>query len=201
VRHAELRPAALELQLMAMPGSTQVWTREMVLALPDDGNRYELFDGELLVTPSPGPLHQWALSCLWNLLAPYIHRNQLGFVMASPADLHLGGKQLSQPDLFVTRHPPPHPTDWSLFPNPILVVEILSPSSAHADRFRKRRVFQLAGIPEYWIVDLDGRNVERWKPGDERAESCDEIFVWHPEGAAEPLEIDLPRFFRQVHGT
>ena len=59
---------------MAMPGSTPVWTREMVLALPDDGNRYELFDGELLVTPSPGPLHLWALSCLGRLLAPYIER-------------------------------------------------------------------------------------------------------------------------------
>lgn len=186
---------------MAMPGSTVVWTRQMVLALPDDGNRYELFDGELLVTPSPAPLHQWALACLGRLLTPYIDRYQLGFVMTSPADLHLGGKQLSQPDLFVTRHPPPHPTDWSVFPNPVLVVEILSPSTAHADRFRKRRTFQRAGIPEYWVVDLDGRSVERWRPGDERAEPCDGTIAWHPDGAAEPLEIDLPEFFQRVHAT
>jgi len=54
--------------------------------------------------------------------------------------------------------------DWSGFPDPILVVEILSPSSARADRITKRRRFQRAGIPEYWVVDLDARTLERWRP-------------------------------------
>ena len=57
-----------------MPDQVRRWTRGEVLALPDDGNRYELFDGELLVTPAPSGLHQVALVTLW-----------------SPADLDLGG--------------------------------------------------------------------------------------------------------------
>ena len=56
--HAELPSAAEESYRMGMPNSSPPWTREMVLALPDDGNRYELFDGELLVTPSPSARHQ-----------------------------------------------------------------------------------------------------------------------------------------------
>jgi Uma2 family endonuclease len=95
----------------------------------------------------------------------------------------------------------PQRDDWGKFPNPILVVEILSPSSAHADRFVKRRRFQLAGIAEYWIVDLDGRAIERWKPGDDRPELCDREFTWQPAGASEPLIVDLPGFFRLISGS
>jgi Uma2 family endonuclease len=87
-----------------------------------------------------------------------------------------------------------------MVPNPILVVEILSPCTASFDRFVKRRRFQKTGIPEYWIVDLDARAVERWRPGDERAELLNERLIWKPAGAADALELDLPAFFREVWG-
>ena len=185
---------------MGMPDTARGWTREMVLALPDDGNRYELFDGELLVTSAPTGLHQFALTILWKILDPYVSAERLGWVMSSPADLSLGGKQLSQPDLFVMPSVPAG-RDWSDFPNPILVVEILSPATAHRDRFVKRRRFQRTGIPEYWIVDLDARAVERWRLGDDRPEIQDEQLTWNPEGAATPLELILPLYFREVWGT
>ncbi|NOT08798.1 MAG: Uma2 family endonuclease [Gemmatimonadales bacterium] len=162
-----------------MPETTDRWTRERVLALPDDGNRYELFDGQLLVTPAPGAPHQMAVAFLQQTIAPYVTSQKLGWTFTSPADLHLGGDQLSQPDLFVMPHVPAS-RDWADFPNPILVVEILSPSSARFDRLIKRRRFQRAGIPEYWIVDLDTRTVERWRPAE--------------------LAIDLPTFFAEVWG-
>lgn len=184
---------------MGMPDMARRWTREMVLALPDDGNRYELFDGELLVTPAPAGLHQFALAILWKALDPYVSRHRLGWVMSSPADLSLGGKQLSQPDLFVMPSIPAG-RDWANFPNPILVVEILSPATAHHDRFVKRRRFQRAGIAEYWIVDLDARAIERWRPSDERPEILDERLSWHPADASEPLELELPLYFREVWG-
>ena len=185
---------------MGMPDLVKRWTREEVLALPDDGNRYELFDGELLVTPAPSGLHQVAHMFLWKALESYVRAHGIGWLMSSPADLRLGGKQLSQPDLFVMPWLP-ESRDWDDFPNPILVIEILSPSSAHHDRFVKRRRFQRTGIPEYWIVDLDARAIERWRPADERPEVLDERLRWHPTAAAEPLELDLPRLFKEIRGT
>lgn len=185
---------------MGMANSEAKWTREMVLALPDDGNRYELFDGELLVTPAPAAAHQIAVTLLWQALAPFVTTHRLGLVMTSPADLHLGGDQLSQPDLFVVPHLPID-RKWSEFPNPSLVIEILSASSARHDRIVKRRRFQRTGIPEYWVVDLDARVVECWRPRDERPEILDERLSWQPSGATEPFTIELPRLFREVWGT
>lgn len=184
---------------MGMPDTNGRWTREMVLALPDDGNRYELFDGDLLVTPAPSGLHQLAISLLWEALLPFVRLHALGEILTSPADLHLDGEQLSQPDLFVV---PSVPADraWASFPNSVLVVEILSPGTARFDRTVKRRRFQRSGIPEYWIVDLDARVVERWRPMDDRGEVLVELLPWHPAGSAEPLAIDLPGYFREVWG-
>ncbi|MGQ0702330.1 MAG: hypothetical protein ACT4PM_04265 [Gemmatimonadales bacterium] len=66
---------------------------------------------------------------------------------------------------------------------------------------RWRRRFQLAGIPEYWIVDLDSRVIERWRPGDDRPEVLDERLRWQPEGATEALDFDLPGLFLDAWGT
>ena len=79
-----------------------------------------------------------------------------------------------------------------------LAIEILSPSTARADRIVKRRRFQRAAI-EYWIVDLDARVVEVWRPGDERPEVATEKLEWQPEPALPPLVMDLVPFFREVH--
>lgn len=187
---------------MGMPGTAPppIWNREMVLALPDDGNRYELFDGELLVTPAPSGLHQMALLLLYDAIAPYVRAQRLGTMFWSPADLSLGGPQVSQPDLFVV---PSVPVDrsWSAFPDPILVIEVLSPSTARFDRVVKRRVFQRRGIPEYWVVDLDARAVDRWRPGDDRPEVLDTAIDWNPAGAQAPLALDLPGYFAEVWGN
>ena len=76
---------------------------------------------------------------------------------------------------------------------------MLSPSTARADRIVKRRRFQRAKVPEYWIVDLDARLVERWRPGDRRPEVLEERLEWRPESSLAPLVLDLPAFFREVH--
>jgi Uma2 family endonuclease len=186
---------------MGMPDTARHWTRETVLALPDDGNRYELFDGELLVTPSPAPPHQIAVTILSRTLDSFCSSNGLGWVMTSPADLSLGGEQLSQPDLFVLPFLPDDRSSWTGVPNPVLVVEILSPSTARYDRIIKRRRFQGAGIPDYWVVDLDARVVECWRPLDQRPEILDETLLWHPETVAEPLRIDLSRLFVDALGS
>src|SRR5690348_11670981 len=81
----------------------------------------------------------------------------------------------------------------------LLAAEILSPSSGRFDRVIKREPYQRhAG--EYWIVDLDSRVVERWRPNDERPQIVPRGLVWHPAGAAEPFRLDLPWYFAEIFG-
>src|ERR1051325_9290448 len=94
---------------MGMPETTGRWTREMVLALPDDGNRYELFDGELLVTPAPSWLHQRMVRAFYDRLAPYVRDHNLGEVLLSPADVPLDSEQVAQPDGVLDRPAEPDP--------------------------------------------------------------------------------------------
>lgn len=113
----------------------------MVLALPEDGNRYELFDGELLVTPAPSARHQWAVLAFYQRLFLYLRGTSIGVACVAPADLRLEGTQAAQPDVFVVRPREDGglPARWEAFGIPVLVVEILSLGSAHADRIVKRR--------------------------------------------------------------
>jgi Uma2 family endonuclease len=181
---------------MGMPQAAEIWTAERIRALPDDGLRHEVVDGEHLVSPSPRPLHQAAVAELMVRLDPYVREHRLGRVWTSPADLELDRKSLMQPDVFVTRNR--RVKTWKDALPLRLAVEVLSPSTARADRIVKRRRFQRAAI-EYWIVDLDARVVERWRPGDARPEVATEKLEWRPEPALPPLVLDLVAFFREVH--
>ena len=86
---------------MGMPQPIADWTVERVLALPEDGNRYEVVDGELLVSPAPSLPHQAAVATLARLLHPFVDAHSLGAVLHSPADIELDDRTLVQPDLFV----------------------------------------------------------------------------------------------------
>lgn len=187
---------------MGMPDVIKRWTREEVLALPDDGNRYELLDGELLVTPSPRAVHQRAVAALFRRIDPYVTRHRLGVTGFAPSDLDLEGEDSVQPDLYVVPLLAEGrvPLEWGQYSIPILIAEVLSPSTARNDRIGKRRHYQRRGVLEYWIVDVDARTFERWRPDDLRPEVLAEQLTWSPDLAAEPLEIDLIAFFRDVLG-
>lgn len=92
---------------MAMPAQAPTpigrtdWTAEMARALPDDGKRYEVLDGELFVTPAPSADHQEALSVLFRLLDPYVREHRTGHLWWSPADIEFSPRRLVQPDLFM----------------------------------------------------------------------------------------------------
>lgn len=187
---------------MGMPAVRRHWTAADVRALIDESPtawpRYELIDGELLVTPSPGVGHGMAATELMVMLHAYLEREKAGLVFHAPADLELRPGSIIQPDLFVI--PPgtlgPEATGrWSDFQSLLLAVEIISPSSIRTDRVTKRDYYLDVGVPDYFIVDVEARIVERWSP--ERATPLvlrDEL-VWHPTGAAQPLRISLPEFF------
>ncbi|MEO7083825.1 MAG: Uma2 family endonuclease [Gemmatimonadaceae bacterium] len=156
---------------MGMPAIKRRGTTDEVRALMDESRpwpRYELVDGRLLVTPSPGVVHQVAVMELLTILIPYVDRNSLGITLVSPADLERQPGEITQPDLFVVPLKSPARLDrrptWADVATLILAVEVISPSSARSDRVLKRRHYMAAGVPEYWIVDLDERSVERWCP-------------------------------------
>lgn len=187
---------------MGMPDLATRWTREMVLALPDDGNRYELLDGELLVTPGPSSRHQDAALALVLRLAAYLRDHRLGHLGFAPADLALEGGQVAQPDLYVVPlRDGRAPREWAEYGIPLLVVEVLSPSSARYDRLVKRRRYQRTGVAEYWIVDPEAQVVERWRPEDERPEVLDQVLTWQPDSARSPLPINLPELFAELPET
>lgn len=184
---------------MGMPDFARTWTRDEVLALPDDVNRYELVDGELLVSPSPCGLHQRAVVSLFRRVDPYVLANRLGAVCLAPADLDLRSGQLVQPDLFVGGLiDGRQPIEWTEFRIPIVIAEVLSPSTARYDRITKRRRYQRSGIPTYWILDLDARVAEVWSPGGHQPAIVQAFLRWAPPGTDTALTIDLPGYFREV---
>jgi len=181
--------------------ATRTWTREEVLALPDDGNRYELVDGELLVSPSPRFRHQRAVGELFVLLHRYVAAHNLGGVLFSPADLDLHSGQLLQPDLFVgAMIEGREPGSWEDIGIPILIAEVLSPSTTRYDREVKRSRYQHSGVPVYWIVDPDARRVEVWTPEAAEAKIVSGRLTWRPNTTVPALEVDLPEYFRRVWG-
>lgn len=186
---------------MGMPAAANRWTADEVRALPDDGNRYELISGELVVTPAPRGIHQVAVFELSWRIRSWLERAHGGHVLGSPADLSLGEDEVLQPDLFVYRTATGKPLhEWGDIAELALVIEVLSPTTARYDRQLKRRRYQRARIPEYWIVDLDSRLVERWRPADERPEILEDRLTWEPVLDVEALELDLKELFAEIWG-
>lgn len=192
---------------MGMPAHARRWTAAEVRELTDESRpwpRYELIDGELLVTPAPRPAHQITVGRLFTMLSGYVDAERLGLALMSPADLELEAGTVTQPDLFVVPSAFSHDAgpfrEWSQVRGLLLAVEVVSPSSAQYDRFTKRALFQRAGVPEYWVVDPDTRAVERWRPASRSPEVSREQLVWSPAGAAAAFEMDLPAFFARVLG-
>ncbi len=164
---------------MGMATTEPTTTIEELLALPGDGMRHELLDGVHVVTPAPVRGHQRVLADLFSRLREQVGEDAPVEVMFSPADIRLGPKTLVQPDLFVVPKPIDASKDtWADTPVPFLAVEILSPSTASRDRNVKRRLYLEAGVEEYWIVDIDGRVIERWRAGDERPLIVDGTLAW-----------------------
>ncbi len=180
---------------MAMPAHTLEWTADMARALPDDGNRYEVLDGALVVTPAPSWRHQWVVGALYRALFDHAEAHRIGRVLLSPADIEFSPRRLVQPDLFVVPWTARVPQSWREITTLVLAIEVLSPSTARADRQVKRRLYQSEGVPEYWIVDPDARLIERWRPQDTRPEVLDGSLTWAPRGDVPPLTIGLEAVF------
>jgi len=129
--------------------------------LPEDGNQYELFDGELVMTPSPTRRHQEIVGKLYRRLAEFVDDRSLGEVYIAPLDTIFDQYNVLQPDiLFVSKERLAEVGRERIEGAPDLVVEVLSPSTFHKDLRRKMRVYSQFGVREYWIVDPEVRTVE-----------------------------------------
>jgi Uma2 family endonuclease len=126
------------------------------LRLPDDGKRYEILDGELYVTPAPSPLHQRVSKRLQRKLEDYFEARGLGEVFNAPIDMILGRHDVAQPDILVVTNPS-QISGRGIEGAPLLVVEVLSPSTRRHDREVKMRRYAALAIPHYWIVDPEGK--------------------------------------------
>lgn len=129
---------------------------------PDDGNRYEILEGNLLVTPSPAPLHQRISKRLQRQLEAYFETGSIGEVFDAPVDVILTFHDVVAPDLVVVADPK-QITKRGIEGAPLLVVEILSPSTRDRDRTVKARRYAEVGIPHYWIADPDVQGIECYR--------------------------------------
>lgn len=143
------------------------FTRADLDTMPDDGRRYELIDGVLIVTPAPSREHQWAHSRLFALLASECPDELM--VFAAPFDIELAEDTAMQPDLLVARRGDVLRTESPVIP--LLTVEILSPSTRRVDLTLKKARYEAGGTASYWVVDpvelvltawdlVDGKYVE-----------------------------------------
>lgn len=130
-------------------------------ALPNDGKRYELLDGELVVTAAPSRNHQRVVLTLASSLDAHVRAHNLGEVDIAPFDVILSDPNVVQPDIiFVATDRLASFSNRGLEGAPTLVVEVLSPSTARVDRNTKLQIYARHGAPYYWIVDPEARTID-----------------------------------------
>jgi Uma2 family endonuclease len=128
---------------------------------PEDGRRYELYDGEVYEVPSPFPVHQMVSAKLHLALAGYV-REHGGIVLYAPLDIVLTDYDVVQPDLLLFTREREHLVNARKITRvpPDLAIEILSPGTATNDRGRKKQLLARHGVREFWLVDPEADRVE-----------------------------------------
>lgn len=167
------------------------WTYQDYAALPDDGKRYEIHDGELSMTPAPTSLHQIVLANLFRIVDAHVRARTLGLVLFAPLDVILSERlsetTILQPDLIYRDRERlealrPRGVDGP----PTLIAEIPSPGTAVTDRTTKRELYARYGVPYLWLVDPDARVVDAF------VRDVDQYIMAVHASGAQP--VDLPPF-------
>ena len=160
--------------------------------------RFELIDGELLVSSAPEMQHQYAVDHLLFELMSYLRPRRDALAVTSPTDIEIVPNTIVQPDVYVVPYVDGKRPRQRPYKGPLpLAIEVRSPSTARNDQVKKRRFYVRAGV-EYWVVDLESRVVFRNAPGDERVDVHAERIEWRAPAAPEPVAIDLEALFREA---
>lgn len=186
-----------------MSTSIRRYTVEEVREMQDEERpwpRYELIDGELIVTEGPGIIHGLAFQEILFALYKYLDGQRGAKVLFSSSDLELEPDSLVQPDVFIYPQTATHRVrEWSDIRKLLVAIEVTSAETSHVDRVIKRRFYARSdAIAEYWVVDRDARVIERTRGADEDPEIVADTLEWTFEGASRPLALDLKAFFRKL---
>jgi Uma2 family endonuclease len=141
----------------------RTYTYDDLANTPDDGRRYEIINGELVVSPSPLLDHQRVVGRLYRWLADFVEARQLGEVFVGPTDVFFSESNVVVPDvLFVARNRSNILHRRYVAGAPDLVIEVLSTKTRRVDLGRKKALYAAAGVAEYWIADPSARTVAVW---------------------------------------
>jgi len=178
-------------EVVPMSSRHVVLTYRDYVALPDDGRRYEIHDGDLSVTPAPSPQHQQCLANLFRALDIHVRSRGLGQVLFAPLDVILADSATDttvvQPDLvYIDAARLGTISRRGIEGPPTLVVEVLSPSTNAIDRVRKHDLYAHHGVPFFWLVDTEARAIEAYHLLADRY-----ALALRASGAA---SVDLPPF-------
>ena len=186
---------------MAMPSPVTVprYTIQDLESFPDDGNRYELLDGVLLVTPQPAPSHQIVVARLVKILSVYLEEAGRAEVV-SPGGVEVEPNVHLEPDLLVVPVEALRPAlvgegRWTSIKQWWLAVEVSGPESRIYDRDHKRPAYLSLGVREVWRIDLREKRAYVSRAGEVGETQVDDRLTWLPPGMAEPLVIEVPRLF------
>ena len=166
-------------------------------AMPDDGFRRELLDGVLLVNPLAASRHQLVAMRLYSRLAVYLQTHATGVALA-PGRVQRADDTALEPDILVLPGPEAVAVrDWADQPTPLLVVEIVSPSSRSFDHVLKRDAYMRLGVPEYWIVDPRDHCVVvvTQAAAEQRVIGTLE---WRPSNTHEPFLLEVSALFADL---
>jgi len=180
---------------MAMPVAAPRYTIADLDRFPDDGNRYELLGGVLLVTPVAGAPHQFVLGDLTMALATYLAPVGLATI-TTPGVLQRGKDTQLEPDLLVIPARFRHSTSWRQVAGWWLAVEVSGPASRIYDRDFKTAAYLRLGVQEVWRVDLRERTIYLSRENGPIDEPHADRLAWHPAGMPGPLDLDVQALFR-----
>jgi len=154
--------------MTATPRDSRQWTIDDLEQLPDDGRRYELLDGKLLVSPAPVVTHQLMVKALSSALDAVCPPELV--VLFAPVDWQPDPRTSFQPDVLVV--PNQNLGVKNITEGMILDVEVLSPSTRDRDLVQKRAKYESSGVASYWVVDPDAPSVLAWDLVDGRYRSA-----------------------------
>ena len=181
---------------MAMAISVPLYTVDELQNFPNDGNRYELLDGVLLVTPAPAAVHQLVTNRIQVELSLALQKSGHAHVVGPGAIVRRPRTQL-QPDILVypSRFKPT--TDWPKITEHWLAVEVLSRSSRVYDREFKRDAYFALGVQQVWLVDWRDGFVDVCR-GPGKSERVSDIIEWQVSAANVTVRIAIADMFAGI---
>jgi Uma2 family endonuclease len=143
------------------PKAKRLWTYDAMLdELPESNLPMELWDGEIVMSPTPTPSHQTIVGSFYRSLAEFVQGERAGKVFISPLDVVLSQHRVVQPDVFFVANNNQGIVQDQIRGVPDLAMEVISPGSWKRDRVEKKALYEQVGIAEYWIIDPESRSIE-----------------------------------------